>query len=235
MTPTDTETYLDLVRRQRRDQDRGCCSSCGLQAVPPKHRRTGRPRRHLSVASCNRDQCLPGEGVSTSLPNSSCESKRHASAARAGGARPPGGIGRRTGQVLRRRLDVTTPPAAISGFWDGEPSRPPSAQAKPSRPPPGRERPYPSLWGDQWRPRRRPAPRRGSAAAGMAVGRTRPLAFPLCSRGPSLRAGWSLTNENGPGARFRSSRGRLVSQWRVEDSNLCSFRDGFTVRCRHRP
>ena len=37
-------------------------------------------------------------------------------------------------------------------------------------------------------------------------------------------------DENGPGARFRSSRGRSVCLWRVKDSNLRSFRDGFTVR-----
>lgn len=36
--------------------------------------------------------------------------------------------------------------------------------------------------------------------------------------------------EKDPGARFRSSRGHLCTWWRVEDSNLCSFRDGFTVR-----
>jgi len=41
-------------------------------------------------------------------------------------------------------------------------------------------------------------------------------------------------NENGPGARFRSSRGRSLCLWRVQDSNLRSFRDGFTAQACNR-
>lgn len=43
-------------------------------------------------------------------------------------------------------------------------------------------------------------------------------------------AGLDEINDNGPRSAFLLFRGRARTWWRVEDSNLCSFRDGFTVR-----
>jgi hypothetical protein len=38
------------------------------------------------------------------------------------------------------------------------------------------------------------------------------------------------TDNNGPSTAFLLVRGRVCTWWRVKDSNLRSFRDGFTVR-----
>ena len=76
------------------------------------------------------------------------------------------------------------------------------------------------------RSRTRPAPGRTSGSRGAATG---PACRPTNRRRPGRRHSVSRSKPNGPGQRNRWS-GPLICRWRVQDSNLGSFRDGFTVR-----